>query len=554
MWLPTVGLMLLCLYASPCNSREITHDDIKDAMLSLVHMMRDNTEKLERHEARERALGEQMKKTISLLTKRVSTVDGLKTHLTKMDERISGIERLITQRDERERIQMQKTTDALEDLESRLEGWLTNIENKVAEVNNRPEVTPSTAPEKVSLDVMRKLNDTEARLAGQIATLEIGIETMGTRTKDEAALQADKIQTVFTQVRDIGARLGDMESGLDFVKENLGKIQENPKEPTVDVNPAMEMQTLMLSRVKELLEDTSERIRELPKVSEVQTLYNESQMSLQETKHTLENVIQRGIDGVGNKVSESKEEVKDTVSALRLDLANNAERVKKDLQDLEKGQSVMVSMADHVLDTRKRVEYGVHQILLEVGDLVKAQGTSLNTTLTERFDGISNDIINNQKGALANLTTKMEQEMNQVWRQINVMYQQMMESAKALEKLHKQNEAYVNGTTTTMGSMESKVSEITKRMREVDENLNYLLGRLSLVTQEFNQIKSGLGTALDNIKASFKEVQDKAKDLSTPGPHPVPEHHKEVDEARSLETSSGERVPEISNILSTIAN
>ena len=41
-----------------------------------------------------------------------------------------------------------------------------------------------------------------------------------------------------------------------------------------------------------------------------------------------------------------------------------------------------------------------------------------------------------------------------------MMYQQMMESAKALEKLHKQNEAYVNGTTSTMGGMESKVKMI----------------------------------------------------------------------------------------------
>lgn len=66
-------------------------------MLSLVHMMRENTEKLERHEVRERQLGEQMKKAISLLSKRVSAVDGIKTHLNKLDERITGIEQLISQ-------------------------------------------------------------------------------------------------------------------------------------------------------------------------------------------------------------------------------------------------------------------------------------------------------------------------------------------------------------------------------------------------------------------------------------------------------------------------
>lgn len=97
-----------------------------------------------------------------------------------------------------------------------------------------------------------------------------------------------------------------------------------------------------------------------------------------------------------------------------MELTNNADRINEELHDLGKGQSVMVSMADHVLDTKKRVEYGVHQILLEVGDLVKAQGTNINDTLNSRFDGISHDIMDNQNGALANLTTKMEQEMNQV--------------------------------------------------------------------------------------------------------------------------------------------
>lgn len=66
-------------------------------MLSLVHMMRENTEKLERHEARERQLGEQLKKAITVLTKRMSTIDSLKLQLTKLDEKVMGIEQLISQ-------------------------------------------------------------------------------------------------------------------------------------------------------------------------------------------------------------------------------------------------------------------------------------------------------------------------------------------------------------------------------------------------------------------------------------------------------------------------
>ncbi|TGZ53630.1 centromere-associated protein E isoform X1 [Temnothorax curvispinosus] len=531
MKLLVVLTLLCCSCIDVSYTREITHEDIKDAMLSLVHMMRENTEKLERHEARERQLGEQLKKTITILTKRVSVVDGLKLQLTKLDERISGIEHLIAQRDERERIQMQKTVDSLEDLEGRLEGWLTNIENKVAEVGNRAEVT--SAPDGNLPDVLNKLSGIESKLMEEVARFKEGLHNNVAKMNKESATLMEKTHTISSEVQYVTAKIGDLEKSLEKLKQMTQNVQERPSEQQLDSLPAFEDHVRTLVQVQELLEGTSEKLRELPRINEVQALHNETQAMLQEAKHALKDIVTRGIDNIGDKITESKEETKDSVAALRMDLANNAERVNQELQDLEKGQSVMVSMADHVLDTKKRVEYGVHQILLEVGDLVKTQSVNINSTLSQRFDGISNDIMDNQNGALANLTSKMELEMNKVWRQINVMYQQMTESARALDKLHQQNEAYVNGTTSTMGGMENKVGEITKRMTEVDENLNYLLGRLSLVTQEFNQIKTGLGNALDNIKASFKVVQEKTSDLTHPGPHPLPENYKDPNESET---------------------
>ncbi|XP_076753038.1 uncharacterized protein LOC143424686 isoform X3 [Xylocopa sonorina] len=504
------------------------HEDIKDAMISLVHMMRENTEKLERHEARERQLGEQLKKAIAVLTKRVSTVDTLKLQLTKLDEKVIGIEQLISQRDERERIQMQKTADSLEDLENRLDGWFADVENKLSASNSQADILPRFDH---LAHMISKLNDTELMLMEKISKTESLLKSETSKLKEITYVQSGTAQSLLGEIQDIGTRLSDLQSSLEKVKEQSQKIQKKLQEPQFDAISKIDNYTSMLPPMETLLKDTSDEIKKLPRINEMQNLHNETQALLQETRHALKDIVTKGLNDVEHKVVKAKDETKDTIGALRMDLANNAEHVNQELNDLEKGQSVMVSMADHVLDTKKRVEYGVHQILLEVGDLVKAQGTNINNTLNQRFDGISNDIMDNQNGALANLTTKMEQEMNQVWRQINVMYQQMTESAKALEKLHKQNEEYVNDTTSTMGGMETKVSEITKRMTEVDENLNYLLGRLSLVTQEFNQIKTGLGNALDNIKASFKEVQDKANDLRHPGPYPIPENHKEFDES-----------------------
>lgn len=519
-------VLLIFIFGLSC-AREITHEDIKSAMLSLVHVMRDDTGKLERHEARERQLGEELKKSLSLLTKKMTVVEGFHPHLVKLNERVGGIEKLIAQRDERERIQMQKTADTLEDLERRLNNWMSLIESKISQVNNDSSESGSDR----NSQILSKLDESQTTMAKHFDKLETNMKDMNHKIKNEANQLKEKIQTVASEVKNAGSTIENVDNSVGKLKEIVKSVENGPQK-TSDIGSTLNEQSRALVRLKELLQDTSERLQELPRISELQSLHNETQMALQETKHVLRDYVTRGNDGLESKIVESKEDIKYAISNLRMDMGANADRIKQELQDLEKGQSVMVSMADHVLDTKKRVEYGVHQILLEVGDLLKAQGTNINNTLNSRFDGISNDIIDNQNDALTNLTTKMEQQMNQVWRQINVMYQQMMESAKSLDKLHEQNEVYVNGTTSTMGGMKNKVGEITKRMSEVDENLNYLLGRLSLVTQEFNQIKSGLGAALDNIKASFKEVQEKANDL-TPGPHQIPENYKELDESKT---------------------
>lgn len=49
-------------------------------------------------------------------------------------------------------------------------------------------------------------------------------------------------------------------------------------------------------------------------------------------------------------------------------------------------------------------------------------------------------------------------------------------------------ESYVNKTGSKLGSMSGQVEGLSDRMVDVDQNLNYMLGQLSLVVQEFNQV------------------------------------------------------------------
>lgn len=51
-------------------------------------------------------------------------------------------------------------------------------------------------------------------------------------------------------------------------------------------------------------------------------------------------------------------------------------------------------------------------------------------------------------------------------------------------------ENYVNKTGSNLGSMSGQVEGLSDRMVDVDQNLNYMLGQLSLVVQEFNQVRA----------------------------------------------------------------
>ena len=68
------------------------------------------------------------------------------------------------------------------------------------------------------------------------------------------------------------------------------------------------------------------------------------------------------------------------------------------------------------------------------------------------------------------------------------MYGQVSNSISILEKVKSQTEGYVNNTGKNLGKMEGTVEGLTDRMVDVDDNLNYMLGQLSLVVQEFNTV------------------------------------------------------------------
>ncbi len=95
-----------------------------------------------------------------------------------------------------------------------------------------------------------------------------------------------------------------------------------------------------------------------------------------------------------------------------------------------------------------------------------------------------------------------------MWRQMGIMYSQVSSSIKILEKVKESTESYVNNTGQNLGTMEGQVEGLTDRMVDVDSNLNYMLGQLSLVVQEFNQVKTGLGEAMSGLGDELEEIKE----------------------------------------------
>ncbi|RZF45919.1 hypothetical protein LSTR_LSTR008296 [Laodelphax striatellus] len=517
--LVVVALVLsLAVSVESAVGRSVTNEDIRDAILSFLHMFRDTSSKLERHELRERQLGEELKTILASADKRGrtqdSTLEMIVLTLNRMDKRLQKIESSLNNDNAKE-----KGLYTVDTMNDSIQTWMSNME---ALWRNQSKANDQSRMDAVTTTM---LNDIMNQNSVILRRLEMFIQ---------------RPQPTATDVVNYEGVMSRFEDKLSQLKNN------NQNELASSLQSSLNKQERMISDLKDSLNSITRNSDLLPTKQELQEFLNSSREENQELKYELISANEKEVAKLEMKLDVLKGDVvknQDNIykalndagelaEGFYADVQKSYEQLQNEVKALNKVEQVLIQTADNVLDTKRRIEYGVHQILLEVGDLVKIQGKDLNETLNKRFDDISDTIVVNHNGGFNNLSTKIETEISQVWRQIGIMYQQLTASAGALDRLQQQTELYVNGSLSTMDSMEGKVGQITGRMSEVDDNLNYLLGRLSLVTHEFNQIKSGLGAALDNIRSSFMEVQSRVKDVG-PGPNPIESSDSDFDPART---------------------
>lgn len=511
---------------------DVTNQEIRDAILSLVHSYNLLDNKLERHEQRERSLGEQVKKGIMTMQKNQRIFEPLKGTITRLEERVGSIETALLNQDEKHTIQQMK-------LDTTLEGVLRWLTDNAHMLETRVITEPRQYENGDGLNgKIDELTESIKELRREMAELKSDRESLE-QTNRDLIQQAEKLAN---------SKQGPAsEELIGKIEERLSSYYNNP---LVFSHSNVEFEEKVIRKLNTLDASMTESFLALASPAKgqgstvdkefIQGLVNETLEAIEDMRLEVLTASDKSFSKTATRIKENNEvlqaSVNDIIKTLSEEIVDTEaffSGTKKDIGSLKdeiaalsRLEKFLLQTGENVLDAKRGIDYGIHQILREVTEVVKANSRELNSTVTKRFDEISTTILDNHNGALTNLSSKIETEISQVWRQIGIMYQEISSSKQALDRLQQQTEAYVNGTLTTMDSMEGKVSLITGRMAEVDSNLNYLLGRLSLVTQEFNLIKTGLGKALDEIKSSFNEVQDRVKG---PGPHKISSEEMEGD-------------------------
>jgi len=235
--------------------------------------------------------------------------------------------------------------------------------------------------------------------------------------------------------------------------------------------------------------------------------------------------LRRALEATENHILSASRELKEMVvesGSMAESLFERVDTGYKELENEIKGlanvEQVLLDTADSVMDTKRKIEFGVQQIIFKVTELVEMSGGEMDDNLAAKFESITRTILSNQTQALTNLTIKVEKEIGQVWRQMGIMYGQLSNSIGILEKVKNQTEEYTSKSNRNLGSMDSQVEGLTDRMSDVDDNLNYMLSQLSLVVSEFNQVKTGLGQAMEGMEEELLEEYKKQQGITTPAP------------------------------------
>lgn len=454
-------ISFFCLSFAPHQTIIIRNEQLRDGLLSLVHSYSLLENKLDRHEQRERQLGEIIKRGLQTLTKGQKIFEPVRGSLTRLDERISQIETALLNQDTKITEQQQKFDQTIASIAK----WISGDSASGAKTDNTEKLNEfSNQIEDLAVNVKELRRD-----VNELATKHVKANES---TDQNLRNVQQSINTKLTSTEQILTRFEDKLTQF-FVTSPLGAPPtQAARDSQWEEKTSNELREIIqgIDKVKLATISASDCIEKDFFVG----VNNQTLEVIEEMRHEVLKISDKNfikttdnIKEIANKLEASinelvKNDAESTTSAETFceSVAANVRDVKRDMAELNKLEQMLVQMGDNVLSVKRGIEFNVHAITSEVSNAIKSNSKELNSTINDKFDDINRTILSNHNGALANLTSKIETEISQVWRQIGIMYKEVSSSKDALNKLQDLTEAYVNGTFVTMDSMEGKVQRI----------------------------------------------------------------------------------------------
>lgn len=378
-------------------------------------MLHGTQDKLERHEMREKQLGEIVKRALGGLEKRHRSLEPIKGMLERLDERLAGVETILMQvklinfhipcpletslsswgfdlfqNEERQRLQSIITNNTVDALVQSIE----TINTKVSATTKSAASSDSGALDKISstvVDIKTTLNDLKKKVDGHDAQINKIDET----TAKVIDVLTEKSGHVAVMLEKYENKLSEFNNRIPTEISPAISYKE-PEFSSSQIETSLESQKKILENILKSISGNVAKIDNLPTLHDVNALANNTMFVLQELRYNMEsknselsNTIAGKFKDTGaadyhDSTNKSITELAEFHKNIYSGIAKSYEELSNEIQTLSKIEKVVIQTGDNVLDVKRRIEYGVHQVISDVSEMVKAEDKDLKETVNKR--------------------------------------------------------------------------------------------------------------------------------------------------------------------------
>lgn len=371
-----------------------SNEQLRDGLLSLVHSYSLLENKLDRHEQRERALGDVIKRFLITIQKGQQIFEPMRGTFSRLDERISQIETSFLAQDEKYTEQQNRVTQTLETILKLLIDKTATMDptksNKKSDESDEDDESLAKKVEDLS-DNVKGLRQQIGELAadkgiseetskGLLAQTEKLVNSKLASADDVISAMEERLTHFYVtgpvSTPPPNTRNADWEesitTSLSDIKTNVVSLKENLKLSTDH------LQGLDKEFFSTVANETLEAIEDMR--TEVLTASDKSFTKISTRIKEATSSLDNSISDISKTITDSP----NTSDTLAEDVNRGFKELKSEINALGKLEKILLETGDNVLSIKRGMEFNVHAITLEIGDLVKTNGKVMNSTLHKK--------------------------------------------------------------------------------------------------------------------------------------------------------------------------